>query len=72
MQIYRFEGIINETKKVTVIVAAKDDDAAFDRAEIEIESNYLKKPVIEELTLLEKKKLTSGGGFVIEGTEGRD
>ncbi|MBU9723566.1 MULTISPECIES: DUF3906 family protein [Bacillaceae] len=66
MQLYKFEAVINENKKVSVVVVAKDDEKAFARAEVEIEANYLKKPSIEELTLTEKKRTSAGAGFVIE------
>ncbi|SDZ30670.1 Protein of unknown function [Evansella caseinilytica] len=71
MNIYRLEALINGNEYVDLVVIAGGEEAAFQLAEIELEKSYLKTPVIEEITLLEKRKLAAkGGGFVIPRRNG--
>ncbi|WP_078552980.1 DUF3906 family protein [Bacillus alkalicellulosilyticus] len=64
MFLFKFEAIINNTD-VFVVVAAKDDESAFRLAEIEIERNYMKLPEIKEISMVEKKPIKKGTGFVL-------
>ncbi|MDG5787835.1 DUF3906 family protein [Evansella sp. AB-P1] len=66
MTIFRFEAVINNDRTVDIIIAAEDEESAFKLAEMELERHYLKLPVIDELTLYEKRKISKGGGFVLE------
>lgn len=65
MNLYHFTvGVDN--KEITVIVAAEDDEQAFSRAEKEVEGHFLKLPVIKEIVLLERKKISNKGtSFVV-------
>ncbi|WP_209123181.1 DUF3906 family protein [Alkalihalobacillus sp. BA299] len=65
MYLYRFEVTL-EDANVTVIVAAPDEEMAFHLAEVEVEKEYLRLPVIKELVLLEKKPVRKGNGFLIK------
>lgn len=64
MNLYRFE--VSTPEFVTkVVVAAKDDEKAFDLVEIELEKYFLKKPDIIDITLYEKRVIRNGTGFVL-------
>lgn len=66
MNLYRFQVVL-EQKEVDVIIAAKDDETAFRLAQIEVERHYLKLPVVKEMVLFERKKLSEkGGGYVLD------
>ena len=64
MNLYRFEVTVND-EVIQVIIAAENEDAAFQLVDIELEKKYLKTPVIRDITLYEKKKIGAGNGFVI-------
>lgn len=65
MNLYHFTVLV-DNNEVPVIVAAENDEQAFKRAEIEVEKSFLKFPLIKEIVLLERKKITnSGTAFVI-------
>lgn len=64
MNLYRFEVTVND-EVIQVIIAAENEDAAFQLVDIELEKKYLKTPVIRDITLYEKKKIGTGNGFVI-------
>ncbi|OLO42785.1 hypothetical protein BTR23_01940 [Alkalihalophilus pseudofirmus] len=65
MYLFRFEVTLEDTV-VTVIVAAKEEEAAFNLAEIEVEKEYLKLPKIKEVVLVEKKPVRTGTGFMVK------
>lgn len=68
MNVYRMEVTIIQDmiqKVINVVIAAQDDQSAFRLAEIEVEKTYLKLPEVEEMAILEKKKIGKGGGFVL-------
>lgn len=65
LSLFRFEVEI-EGRSLAVVVAASDEDAAFLAAEREVEKNFLKLPVIDSITLLEKKPIRKTAGFMIE------
>lgn len=67
MYIYRFEVVAQE-KVIDLIIVANDDESAFKYVDIELEKYYLKIPLIQEITLYEKKKIIHGGGYVLERT----
>ncbi|WP_026674971.1 DUF3906 family protein [Alkalihalobacterium bogoriense] len=64
MYLFKMEVVL-DIGNVVVIVSAKDDESAFSLAEIEIEQHYLKLPDIKELSIVEKKPVRKGTGFVI-------
>jgi len=65
MNLYRFEATLNDHKIVHVIVAAENDDAAFEQVEVELERHFLKLPEIKDITLYDRKEVKNGSGFVI-------
>lgn len=66
MNLYHFHVVIDKGE-LTVIVAAENDEDAFKKAELEVESSYLKLPNIKEIVLHERKKITSKGtAFVVK------
>lgn len=69
MKLYRFEAEINKEEHVQIVVVADGESAAFDTAEIELEKVYLKTPVIEELSLMETRRIGSKAGFVLRNQD---
>jgi c-di-GMP-binding flagellar brake protein YcgR len=65
LKLYRFEALINSSENVSIIVVASDELSAFETAELELEKNYLKLPVIEELSLIDTRTIRKKAGFVI-------
>lgn len=65
MNLYHFE-VETDLQTFTVIVSAKDDEAAFRKAEIEVEKSKLRLPVIKDITLIERKIIKNSQAFVIE------
>ncbi|WP_096440071.1 DUF3906 family protein [Alteribacter populi] len=66
MKLYRFEALINKEENVHIVVAADGEAAAFHAAEVELERDYLKTPLIEELSLIETKKIGRKAVFVLK------
>lgn len=65
MHLYHFKVNI-VTEEITVIVAAESNELAFRAVEIEVEKSYLKLPDINEIVLVERKKIaTKGTAFVL-------
>ncbi|MBM7096966.1 DUF3906 family protein [Bacillus sp. H-16] len=69
MKLYRFEATINKKDPVHIVVAAQDESTAFETAEVELEKVYLKMPVIEDLSLIETRRLGKKAGFVLRNQE---
>lgn len=55
MTLYRFEVITEDQQMIPVIIAADNDERAFELVEIELEKFYLTLPPIEEIVLYEKR-----------------
>ncbi|MFD2671122.1 DUF3906 family protein [Marinicrinis sediminis] len=70
MYLYRIEATIAGALTV-VIVIADSDEKAFDYAEQQLEKHFIAKPVVEELCVLEKKRMSAGNGYVIETESGQ-
>lgn len=68
MYLYRFEVILN-SEVIPVVIAASEDEQAFQLVDVELEKYFLKKPDVEEISLYEKKKIRSGNGFVLHERE---
>jgi hypothetical protein len=64
MYLYRFEVILN-SEVIPVVIAASEDEQAFQLVDVELEKYFLKQPDVEEVSLYEKKKIRSGNGFVL-------
>ncbi|WP_179298886.1 DUF3906 family protein [Evansella halocellulosilytica] len=69
MKLYRFEAVINKEEHVHIVIAADGESTAFDAAEVELEKGYLKMPVIEELSLIETRRIGKKAGFVLRSQE---
>ena len=65
MDLYRLE-VQTDQGKLVVISAAEDETKAFEAVDEHIERHFLSAPVIHEVTLLEKKRITSGASFIID------
>ena len=68
MNLYRFEGRIND-EVVHVIVAAQTEELAFKQADIELERHFIKIPEVNDVTLYEKKIIKNAAGFVLSRQE---
>ncbi|WP_100406864.1 DUF3906 family protein [Bacillus solitudinis] len=66
MNLYRFEVETEQDGVLYVVVAASDEQTAFNIAEIEVEKYFIKLPELKSVTLLEKKAIRKAAGFVIE------
>jgi hypothetical protein len=64
MDLYRFEVTTSEDV-IYVVIAAQNEEQAFQLVEVELERYFIKVPEIQEVTLYEKKKIGKGTGFVI-------
>ncbi|RBW70903.1 DUF3906 family protein [Bacillus taeanensis] len=62
MNLYRFEVSIGH-KEIFVVIAAKNDEAAFELVEVELEKHFLSIPEVDQIPLYEKKKIRSGADF---------
>jgi hypothetical protein len=71
MTLYRFEVITEDRQIIPVIIAAENNEQAFELVEMELEKFYLTLPPIEQIVLYEKKKVKNGGGFVIDNDHNR-
>jgi hypothetical protein len=68
MNLYRFEATI-ENKVVHVIVAAENEESAFNQVDIEIERNFVKIPEVTDVTLYEKRVIKQAAGYVLSSNE---
>ncbi|PTM58075.1 DUF3906 family protein [Desmospora activa] len=66
MYLYRFQVDLADGA-IPVIIAARDDEHAFQLVEDELEKHFLKMPTGIDIILHEKKRLGQGTGFVLEG-----
>lgn len=66
MDLYRFI-VSTEEEEISVVAAAESEEAAFRIADREIEHNFLKKPKIADIALIEKKTIRkTGAGYLIQ------
>ncbi|PEJ56975.1 hypothetical protein CN692_15475 [Bacillus sp. AFS002410] len=65
MFLYRFEATI-QSRVVPIVILASDDEKAFKLVDTELEKFYVKKPVVKDLLMYEKKKVNQSGGFVLD------
>ncbi|MDA8354532.1 MAG: DUF3906 family protein [Firmicutes bacterium] len=64
MYLYRFK-VAAEGERIPVIIAAGDDQEAFQLVDTELEKYFLRMPDVEDVTLYEKKRIGKGGGYVL-------
>jgi hypothetical protein len=69
MNLYRFE-VTTSVFVTSVIIAAEQDELAFDLVEIELEKYFLKKLDVLDISLYEKRRIRgSGAGYVLHEQE---
>lgn len=68
MFLYKVE-IHLEHQLVFVIVLADNDEKAFEYAEANLARHFIKTPAVEEMLVVEKKRVEKGSGYVIETKE---
>ncbi|MGA9173352.1 MAG: DUF3906 family protein [Thermoactinomyces sp.] len=66
LYLYRLTAEGEEGKQYTIIVVSPTDEKAFHDAEKELERQILVTPAIKEWHLIEKKRIRSGSGYVLE------
>ncbi|GMB09262.1 DUF3906 family protein [Thermolongibacillus altinsuensis] len=64
MNLYRFE-VTTTTQLIYVVVAAHNDEQAFQLAENELDKQLIPARELIDISLYEKKKIQRGGGFVV-------
>ncbi|NEW08738.1 DUF3906 family protein [Paenibacillus sp. SYP-B3998] len=65
MFMYRMEIELQE-QLAYFIVLSETDEKAFQYAEEHLERHFIAKPKVYQLTVLEKKRVHAGSGYVIE------
>ncbi|NMO95384.1 DUF3906 family protein [Paenibacillus lemnae] len=65
MYLYRMEVTCDQGNLV-VITAAENEEGAFKAVDEHVERHFLAMPDIQEVTMLEKKRMVSGTAYVIE------
>jgi hypothetical protein len=68
MFLYKIELIL-ETQTVYLIVAAENDEKAFDYVEPHLGKHFIRNPLVKEAAIIEKRRLDKGAGYVIETIE---
>jgi hypothetical protein len=64
VNLYRFE-VTTTTQLIYVVVAAHNDEQAFQLAENELDKQLIPARELIDISLYEKKKIQRGGGFVV-------
>lgn len=65
--LYKIEAVLAEDRNLTVVVLADSDEKAFASAENNILRHTIAPPIIEQLSVVQKKPIERGGvGYVIE------
>ncbi|WP_018750476.1 DUF3906 family protein [Paenibacillus sanguinis] len=69
MYLYRLEA---ETSAgwLAIVIAAEGEEQAFAAAEEHMQRHFLPTPEVLELTIVEKKRITLGAGYVIRTQPG--
>lgn len=69
MFLYKLEIVTEENGSYAVIVLAESDEQAFSYADSQFRRQLLQPPAIKELSLVEKKYVEKGKGYVLETRE---
>jgi len=65
--LYKLEAVLSEQRLLTVIVTAQSDEKAFSSAENQLLRHTIAPPIVEQLSIVEKKPLGRNGvGYVVE------
>ncbi|GAB6934641.1 MAG: DUF3906 family protein [Calditerricola sp.] len=67
--LYRLEARLNDGRLVTVVVAAANEEKAFQYAESHLERDLVFRSRVAELSLVEKKSLHPGVGYAVVTAE---
>ncbi|MEC2346516.1 DUF3906 family protein [Paenibacillus barengoltzii] len=70
MYLYRLEADTS-AGPFTIVIAADGEEKAFAAAEEHLQRQVLPAPTITELTIVEKKRLVPGAGYVVAISEPR-
>lgn len=65
MFLYRIE-IELEDQIVVLAVAAEEDEKAFGYVESHLDRHFVKSPAVKQASILEKKRISPGAGYIIE------
>jgi hypothetical protein len=68
MFLYKIELVL-EAQTVYLIVAAENDEKAFDYVEPHLSKHFFHNPLVKEAAIIEKRRLDKGAGYVIETKE---
>ena len=63
--LYRLEAEMKDGSLLTAVVAAETEEQAFKYAENRLLQYTVEKPAVERLSILEKKPLRKGTGYVV-------
>lgn len=66
MFLYKLEITTEENQLLVAVMIAETDEKAFAYAESHVRRQYLNPPTIAQISLVEKKYLEKGKGYVIE------
>ncbi|MBO8164423.1 MAG: DUF3906 family protein [Brevibacillus sp.] len=66
MFLYKLEVITESAGSYVAVVIGESDEKAFAYAESQLNREYLVPPKIHEISLVEKKYLQKGKGYIIE------
>jgi hypothetical protein len=69
LYLYRLFAETVEGKRYAIIVLSSSDEKALDHAEKELERHTIETPTTKEWALVEKKRVRSGTGYVLESSD---
>ncbi|UFJ39210.1 DUF3906 family protein [Brevibacillus humidisoli] len=69
MFLYKLEVITQSAGPFVAVVLADSDEKAFSYAESQLNRQHLIPPTIQEISLVEKKRVEKGKGYVIQTTD---
>lgn len=65
MFLYKIECSTSKGESMAIIVA-DTDEAAFAAVEVHLMRHYIAKPEVNSMTLVEKKRVEKGSGYLID------
>ncbi|MGD8188658.1 DUF3906 family protein [Brevibacillus ginsengisoli] len=68
MFLYKLEIITEENQSLVAVILAETDEKAFSYAESQIRRQFLVPPKLTQISLVEKKYVEKGKGYLIEAT----
>ncbi|MBD2846037.1 DUF3906 family protein [Paenibacillus sp. IB182496] len=65
MYLYKIE--LEQTNGLSwLIVLAETDEQAFEAVDANLEKHYIKKPAVRSAAIIEKKRVVSGNGYILD------